>query len=145
MTPQLSSRMRAPINSARFWPPLPLVQGERIACRAVVLRRREVRGSETARALKPQTLTLLSPLGRETRTKTCHTASARLYSMTSARNLGACGSPLPLLKGERMEVRGSEIPRQLNSQTLTLPSPLGRERRINTVNVSNKNQTRSTE
>jgi hypothetical protein len=51
--------MRVPLNSVRFWPPLPLVQGERI----------EVRGSKTVRALKPQTLTLPSPFGRERRTK----------------------------------------------------------------------------
>jgi hypothetical protein len=127
MTPQLTSRMRTPINSVRFWPPLPFVQGEKIT----------VRGSETARALKLQTLTLLSPLGRETRTKACHTASARLYSMTSARNLGACGSPLPLLKRERMachavalrrrEVRGFAKRRKLNRRPS--PCPLPREGR----------------
>ncbi len=40
--------MKAPIKSLGFWPPLLLLQGERI----------EVRGSKTARELKLQTLTL---------------------------------------------------------------------------------------
>ena len=53
--------MRTEIKSLRFWPPLPLVQGERMACRAVALRRREVRGSKTVRALKSQIFTLPSP------------------------------------------------------------------------------------
>ena len=44
--------------------------------------------------------------------------------------------PLPLLKGERMEVRGSELVWELKPQTLTLPSPLRRERRINAPNAS---------
>src|SRR6266516_113635 len=64
---QIASRMKAPIKFLGFWPPLLLLQGERIACRAVALRRREVRGSEAARPLKPQTLTLPSPFGRERR------------------------------------------------------------------------------
>ena len=50
--------------------------------------------------------------------------------MNSSISLSAFGSPLPLLKGERIEVRGSKIERELKLQTLTLPSPLGRERRI---------------
>jgi hypothetical protein len=47
--------MKIPIKSLGFWPPLLLLQVERI----------EVRGSKTARELKLQTLTLPSPLGRE--------------------------------------------------------------------------------
>ncbi len=47
--------MKAPKKSLGFWPPLLLLQGERI----------EVRGSKTARDLKLQTLTLPSPLERE--------------------------------------------------------------------------------
>jgi len=39
--------------------------------------------------------------------------------------------PLPLLQGERIEVRGSKTARELKLQTLTLPSPLERERRLN--------------
>ena len=49
--------------------------------------------------------------------------------MNSSISLSAFGSPLPLLKGERIEVRGSKIERELKLQTLTLPS-LSKGRRI---------------
>jgi len=52
--------MKAPIKSLGFWPPLLLLQGERI----------EVRGSKTARELKLQTLTL--SLGKGEGTKPPH-------------------------------------------------------------------------
>jgi hypothetical protein len=58
--------MKAEIEFAHQSPPLPLPQGERIACRAVAQRRREVRGSKRAE-VKAATLTLPSPLGRERR------------------------------------------------------------------------------
>lgn len=41
--------------------------------------------------------------------------------------------PPPFAKAERMEVRGSETARKLSPQTLSLPCPLGKERRINAV------------
>src|SRR6266513_2383490 len=56
------------------------------------------------------------------RTKACHAASARYFQMNSSISLSAFESPLPLLKGERIEVRGSKIERELKLQTLTLPS-----------------------
>jgi predicted AlkP superfamily pyrophosphatase or phosphodiesterase len=40
----------------------------------------------------------------------------------------------PLAEGERMEVRGSATPATENAATLTLPSPLQRERRTNSEN-----------
>jgi len=43
--------------------------------------------------------------------------------------------PLPLLRGERIEARGSTV-REFKPQTLTLPSPLRRERRIDEGNTS---------
>jgi hypothetical protein len=50
--------------------------------------------------------------------------------MNCSISLSAFESPLPLLKGERIEVRGSKMAQELNLQILTLPSSLGRERRI---------------
>jgi hypothetical protein len=57
--------MNCSISLTAFESPLPLLKGERIACHAVALRRREVRGSKMARELNLQILTLASPLGRE--------------------------------------------------------------------------------
>ena len=61
--------MNSSISISAFGLPLPLRKGQGMACHAVALRRREVRGFETAWPPKPQTLTLLSPLGRERRIK----------------------------------------------------------------------------
>jgi hypothetical protein len=56
--------MKTRIKCRPFRLPLPLRQGERIACRAGVERRREVIGCESALELKLETLTLPSPLRR---------------------------------------------------------------------------------
>jgi len=63
---QLTLRMKARIKSVHLWPPLPLLQGERI----------EVWGS-TGREFKPQTLTLPSPLRRERRDIEARNASKK--------------------------------------------------------------------
>jgi hypothetical protein len=47
--------------------------------------------------------------------------------------------PLPLLQGERIEVRGWESARELKLETLTLPSPFGRERRGNAPSTETLN------
>jgi YVTN family beta-propeller protein len=60
-----------------------------------------------------------------------------MYQRSDKRRAALPFRPLPLLQGERIEVRGFHWQSKSKRQTLTLPSPLGKERRIK-VNLRNE-------